>query len=141
MPRPTPTLRDLLEQSGAIQALGDVGSRIRYGVPYAVKEAMAIRGEIPGYDPRNARSAAGQEIEQRRAAAYLFGRSHPTWGPEYQPFIDMFRQHVGGDSPDVLSVAQDAVERGAFDAQREAEKEAVRQRVTLGMLLSGALGK
>lgn len=99
----------------ALDRLADLGSMIRYGVPFDAKAAMAIRGQTPGYDPRSAVSSLGQDIEQRRTAAYLFGKQWPSLAPEWQPLIDRLR---GGDDPRVLAVSQDAVERGAMDALR-----------------------
>jgi hypothetical protein len=112
-----PTREDF-ENSSLIQWLNDLGGRIRYGVPTAEKEAMAMRGEIPGHDPANMKTGTGMEAEQRRAAAYLFGKNYPNLGPNWQPIID--RVLRSGDDPKVLAVTQTAVEQGAMESEREA---------------------
>lgn len=111
------TLGDLITGGGqkTVDRLADLGSLIRYGVPFGEKARLAITGAIPGAQPQNMRSEAGGEIEQRRAAAYLFGRQWPTLAPEWQPIIDRMRS---GDDPRVLAVTQDAVEQGSMDARR-----------------------
>jgi hypothetical protein len=111
-------LRDLISSGGsvALDKLADLGSMIRYGVPFDQKAAMAIRGEVPGFDRQNAGSEMGADIEQRRAAAYLFGKQWPNLAPEWQPLVDRFIR--SGDDPRLLAVTQDAVERGAYDALR-----------------------
>lgn len=126
--------REALENSAAIQFLNDMGGRIRYGVPTSEKEAMAISGQIPGHDPRNAKTGVGHEIEQRRAAAYLFGKNYPNLGPEWQSLIDRMRS---GDDPKVLAVTQTAVEQGAADAQK-AQQAALK--ALLAKYGSGTLG-
>lgn len=93
--------------------LADLGSRIRYGVPFEEKARMALTGRIPGSRP--VRSELEAEIEQRRAAAYLFAKQWPGLGPEWQPLIDRLRR---GDDPRVLAVTQDAAEQGAQDAMQ-----------------------
>lgn len=138
------TIRDLLE--GGAHALGNqVGGRLRYGVPLEEKARMAVSGEIPGYDPVNAGTEIGQDIEQRRAAAYLFGKTHPNLGPEWQPIIDRYIR--SGDDPRVLAVTQSAVEQGAMDAQRGKQEHqdaetAMRQRLIarFGQGLGALLG-
>lgn len=110
------TLRELLSGGGqrALDTLADVGSRIRYGVPFDEKARMALTGMIPGARKENLRSEVGSDIEQRRAAAYLFGQQWPTMGPEWQPLIDRYVR--SGDDPRLLAVTQDAVEQGSRDA-------------------------
>jgi hypothetical protein len=109
------TLGELISKGGqgALDRFADVGSLIRYGVPFNQKEAIALRGETPGYRAQNMATEIGPEIEQRRTAAYLFGKQWPHLAPEWQPIIDRMR---GGDDPRILAVTQDAVERGAMDA-------------------------
>lgn len=114
-------LGELVSNGGqkALDRLADLGSMIRYGVPFNEKAAMAIRGQIPGYDPRNAYTELGQDIEQRRGAAYLFARQYPGLAPMVQPLIDRLRS---GDDPRILAVTEDAMRRGVAEglARREA---------------------
>ena len=124
--------REAIENSDAIQFFNDIGGRIRYGVPTYIKETMAIRGEVPGHDPKNAKSQEGLDVEQRRAAAYLFGRNYPNLAPMVQPAIDSLRS---GDAPEVLAVTQSAVERGSSDAEEE-RRAAMRANLSRGMALA-----
>jgi hypothetical protein len=139
-----PTIKDILENSAVIQWLNDQGGRVRYGVPTSEKEAMAIRGEIPGHVPANDNTMLGQDIEQRRAAAYLFGKTWPWLGPNWQPYIDKFRSGEG-DDPRVISVAQSASEQGSQEAESEsaAARRALLQKygsmLGLGRLASPAV--
>lgn len=134
-------LKDFLENSSVAQGVANLGSLFRYGVPFDEKEAMAIRGEIPGYDPKNGSSDLGQKIEQRRAAAYLWGKTHPQYGPDSQPFIDLFRRVVEHDDPRLLAVTQDAAEKGSQDTlTAEAAREEVSNKMgqmTLRSILNG----
>ena len=109
-------LRDLISGGGqsALDHLADVGSMIRYGVPFGRKAVLALTGQIPGAQRENLRSQPGTELEERRAAAYLFGKQWPQLGPEVQPFVDRLRRFAGDDER-LLAITQDSVERGARD--------------------------
>lgn len=136
-----PTIRDILENSTILHGIGDAVAQARYGVPWEEKEAMAIRGDIPGADPRNGSSDLGQEIEQRRAAAYLFGRQWPTLGPWLQPGINALR-YVEGDDPRVIAVAPYAVKEGAEAGRQQAAARQVQQHYGVGspMTIAAILG-
>ena len=111
------TLGELLASGGraALDRLADAGSMIRYGVPFDQKARMALTGEIPGYRQENLASELGADIEQRRAAAFLFGRQYPDFAPSLQDIVDRLR---AGDDPRILAVTRDAVRRGAQEAER-----------------------
>lgn len=122
------TLGELISGGGraALDKLAAAGSMIRYGVPFNQKAVMALSGQIPGAQRENLRSGLGSEIEERRAAAYLFGKQWPNLGPEAQPFVDRLRRFAG-DDPRLLAVTQQAVEQGA--AERERADAAARARM------------
>lgn len=66
----------------------DLAGYLRYGMPTSEKEALALRGDLPGAPPA---ASADAEEAQRYAAGYLFGKAHPTIAPVVQPFVDALK--------------------------------------------------
>ncbi len=101
--------------------LADQFGRLRYGVPTSEKERMAVSGEVPGAQPiqYNDRDVAR---ENRRAAAYLFGKTWPRLAPVIQPAINRFKDYApfftdDEDSEALHNIALEAVRRGSQDSR------------------------
>ena len=95
-------LRDLLDLAGVI----------RYGVPTAEKERMAIESTLPGA-PQD--FSAEQTAANRYAAGYLFGQQHPEIAETVQPWVDLIKVSdlplLGGSTPEEQSYASEGVRR------------------------------
>ena len=101
-------------EEGWLSKLMDLPGYLRYGVPTSEKERLAVSGELPGApeDP-----SASQDVSNRYAAGYLFGREHPTVSRAVQPLVDMVKTSdlpfVGGSDPELQSWASQGVRSGS----------------------------
>lgn len=86
----------------------DLPGYLRYGMPTSGKEAVAAGGGLPGapYDP-----SANQDVGNRYAAGYLFGKQWPNFSQYAMPVVN-FIHGLAGDSSNLQSYANQGVNNG-----------------------------
>lgn len=100
----------------------DVFGRLRYGVPTSEKEAIAIRGDLPGAPVDH---TADQDAANRYASGFLFAQEHPTLAPMVMPFVDRVRTGLFGDSPEMQSYATAGMNQALMGATARAPQAAL----------------
>lgn len=99
-----------------IRDLFDLAGVIRYGVPTAEKERLAISGALPGAPEDR---SPEQDAANRYAAGYLFAKQHPRLASWIQPAVDVIKTSdlpfLGGSSPELQSYASEGSARALAD--------------------------